>query len=228
LAWAPAGSVNHGISAGPTKPSAQPPGQGGPRSSALISSCGPRLVASRQRLKQLDPGGRVVGRQFSTSGHGGAERSWCQTLTQGRVFVSGRRELIPRPLEAFPLQVEADLPDGRDLPPVAFTTACSNTEASKVVRGGCGLRPDAGACAQTKRVVLKERTNSPYSTPTSSMVSWRSPGQNCGGESVRFISLALVLPALRRLLVRAAEAVVRWSKPSSKVGKARVARRRGA
>jgi len=122
-----------------------------------LPSCGPDLVGqSASRSNRLDvhlpgraPG--ASGRQiFDKPGMEVAKRSWVPDVDPGpRFCLQGRRE-TDRALEAFRRKVE-----GRICPWMAGSPSRwlhrlpAPTRSQQGVRGGCGLRPDGLACAQT-------------------------------------------------------------------------------
>ncbi|TWB95120.1 23S rRNA (cytidine1920-2'-O)/16S rRNA (cytidine1409-2'-O)-methyltransferase [Synechococcus sp. Ace-Pa] len=180
------------------------------------------LVASRQQAQQLIRAGRVrLGGQIFDKPGMEVRAELVPDVDPGPRFVSRGGEKLIAALEAFPLQVEGRICLDGGISTGGFTDCLLQHGASKVYGVDVGYGQTAWSLRTDERVVLKERTNLRHLHSD----QLYGPGDlwaDLAVADLSFISLALVLPALRRLLVaEQAEAVV-LVKPQFEVGKARV------
>jgi len=179
------------------------------------------LAASRQQAQQLIRSGRVRSGTTVLDKPGmGVEASLPLAVEQPPRFVSRGGEKLLAALESLPIAVEGRICLDGGISTGGFTDCLLQHGAARVYGVDVGYGQTAWSLRTDPRVVLRERTNLRHLEPA----DLYDPGDawpDLAVADVSFIGLARVLPALRRLLVRPAEAIL-LVKPQFEVGPARV------
>ncbi|MBC1260718.1 TlyA family RNA methyltransferase [Synechococcus sp. BSF8S] len=180
------------------------------------------LAASRQQAQQLIRAGRV------RSGDRVLDKPGQEVPAELRPevshpprFVSRGGEKLVAALEAFPLEVQGRVCLDGGISTGGFSDCLLQHGAARVYGIDVGYGQTAWSLRTDPRVVLRERTNLRRLTPEQ-LYGPDDVWPDLAVADVSFISLALVLPALRALLQpRGAEAVL-LVKPQFEVGRERV------
>jgi 23S rRNA (cytidine1920-2'-O)/16S rRNA (cytidine1409-2'-O)-methyltransferase len=181
------------------------------------------LVTSRQQAQQLIRAGRVrSGDQvLDKPGTDVAPEQELQVQHPPR-FVSRGGEKLLAALEAFPLEVSGRVCLDGGISTGGFTDCLLQHGAKRVYGIDVGYGQTAWSLRSDGRVVLKERTNLRHLV-AADLYGEADPWPDLAVADVSFISLGLVLPALKGLLSPQAIAeLVVLVKPQFEVGKARV------
>ncbi|QNI95387.1 ribosomal RNA methyltransferase FtsJ family [Synechococcus sp. A15-127] len=184
------------------------------------------LAASRQQAQQLIRAGKVRDGAGQLLDKPGVEVSGDLELQveQPPRFVSRGGEKLLAGLKAFPIVVNGRVCLDGGISTGGFTDCLLQHGASRVYGVDVGYGQTAWSLRTDPRVVLRERTNLRHLEPPQ-LYGETDPWPSLAVTDVSFISLRLILPALRRLLrpeaERTPEALV-LVKPQFEVGKERV------
>jgi len=179
------------------------------------------LAASRQQAQQLIRSGRVRSGTTVLDKPGMAVApSLPLAVEQPPRFVSRGGEKLVAALEALPIAVEGRICLDGGISTGGFSDCLLQHGAARVYGIDVGYGQTAWSLRTDPRVVLRERTNLRHLEPAE-LYGPNDPWPDFAVADVSFISLARVLPALRRLLRRPAEAVL-LVKPQFEVGPGRV------
>jgi len=181
------------------------------------------LVTSRQQAQQLIRAGRV------RSGDQVLDKPGTDVVPEQELqvqhpprFVSRGGEKLLAALEAFPLEVSGRVCLDGGISTGGFTDCLLQHGAKRVYGIDVGYGQTAWSLRSDGRVVLKERTNLRHLV-AADLYGEADPWPDLAVADVSFISLGLVLPALKGLLSPQAIAeLVVLVKPQFEVGKARV------
>ena len=183
------------------------------------------LVASRQQAQQLIRAGKVrdgAGTVLDKPGHDVKDTLQLQVEHPPR-FVSRGGEKLLAGLAAFPISVQGRICLDGGISTGGFTDCLLQHGAKRVYGVDVGYGQTAWSLRTDDRVVLRERTNLRHLQPEA-LYGEADPWPTLAVTDVSFISLRLILPALRRLLHGSdAEALV-LVKPQFEVGRDRVGR----
>lgn len=188
------------------------------------------LAASRQQAQQLIRAGRVRAgeRILDKPGAAVAETVALQVLQPAR-FVSRGGEKLLAAIDAFPLDLAGRICLDGGISTGGFTDCLLQHGAARVYGIDVGYGQTAWRLRTDPRVVLRERTNLRHLQPEV-LYNPGDPWPDLAVADVSFISLSLVLPAVRKLLKAPAvekpcqpEAVL-LVKPQFEVGRSRVGR----
>jgi len=179
------------------------------------------LAASRQQAQQLIRSGRVRSGTTVLDKPGMAVApSLPLAVEQPPRFVSRGGEKLEAALEALEIAVEGRICLDGGISTGGFSDCLLQHGAARVYGIDVGYGQTAWSLRTDPRVVLRERTNLRHLEPAE-LYGPNDPWPDFAVADVSFISLARVLPALRRLLRRPAEAVL-LVKPQFEVGPGRV------
>ena len=184
------------------------------------------LAVSRQQAQQLIRAGKVRDGAGQLLDKPGVEVSNDLELQveQPPRFVSRGGEKLLAGLQAFQIVVEGRVCLDGGISTGGFTDCLLQHGASRVYGVDVGYGQTSWSLRTDPRVVLRERTNLRHLEPQQ-LYGETDLWPSLAVTDVSFISLRLILPALRRLLRRAAdkppEALV-LVKPQFEVGKDRV------
>jgi 23S rRNA (cytidine1920-2'-O)/16S rRNA (cytidine1409-2'-O)-methyltransferase len=183
------------------------------------------LVASRQQAQQLIRAGKVrdgAGTVLDKPGHDVKDTLQLQVEHPPR-FVSRGGEKLLAGLDAFPISVKERICLDGGISTGGFTDCLLQHGAKRVYGVDVGYGQTAWSLRTDDRVVLRERTNLRHLQPEG-LYGEADPWPTLAVTDVSFISLRLILPAMRRLLHGSeAEALV-LVKPQFEVGRDRVGR----
>ena len=181
------------------------------------------LVASRQQAQQLIRAGRVRSGDQVLDKPGTEVAPDCVLqVQQPPRFVSRGGEKLLAAVDAFSLQLEGRVCLDGGISTGGFTDCLLQHGAQRVYGIDVGYGQTAWSLRSDPRVVLKERTNLRHLVP-SDLYGPGDPWPTLAVADVSFISLGLVLPALKALMCPdAPEELVLLVKPQFEVGKARV------
>jgi 23S rRNA (cytidine1920-2'-O)/16S rRNA (cytidine1409-2'-O)-methyltransferase len=183
------------------------------------------LVASRQQAQQLIRAGKVrdgAGTVLDKPGHDVKDTLQLQVEHPPR-FVSRGGEKLLAGLKAFPIVVKDRICLDGGISTGGFTDCLLQHGAKRVYGVDVGYGQTAWSLRTDDRVILRERTNLRHLQPEA-LYGEADPWPTLAVTDVSFISLRLILPALRRLLHGSeAEALV-LVKPQFEVGRDRVGR----
>lgn len=181
------------------------------------------LVASRQQAQQLIRSGRVrAGDQVLDKPGTEVAPDLALQVQHPPRFVSRGGEKLVAALTAFPLQVDGRVCLDGGISTGGFTDCLLQHGAQRVYGIDVGYGQTAWSLRSDPRVVLKERTNLRHLEPAN-LYGPSDPWPTLAVADVSFISLALVLPALKGLLApEPGSELVLLVKPQFEVGKARV------
>ena len=184
------------------------------------------LVTSRQQAQQLIRAGKVRDGAGNLLDKPGTEVRLDLDLRveQPPRFVSRGGEKLLAGLEAYPIEVNDRVCLDGGISTGGFTDCLLQHGASRVYGVDVGYGQTAWSLRTDERLVLRERTNLRHLQPEQ-LYGDDDPWPSLAVTDVSFISLRLILPALRRLLQPqegfGAEALV-LVKPQFEVGKERV------
>jgi len=180
------------------------------------------LVASRQQAQQLIRAGKV------RSGDRILDKPGLEVLPelelqveQPQRFVSRGGEKLLAAVEAFPLALEQRVCLDGGISTGGFTDCLLQHGAARVYGVDVGYGQTAWSLRTDERLVLKERTNLRHLQPED-LYGEGDVWPDLAVADVSFIRLALVLPALGRLLQSERREAVLLVKPQFEVGKERV------
>ena len=186
------------------------------------------LAASRQQAQRLIRAGKVRdvhGQRLEKPGQEVAEESLVQVEQPPR-FVSRGGEKLLGALQVFPVEVNGRVCLDGGISTGGFTDCLLQHGASRVYGIDVGYGQTAWSLRTDERVVLRERTNLRRLT-AEELYGEADQRPTLAVADVSFISLSLVLPALRGLMItegldaKDCEAIV-LVKPQFEVGRQRV------
>ena len=186
------------------------------------------LASSRQQAQRLIRAGKVRdvhGQRLEKPGQEVAEESLVQVEQPPR-FVSRRGDKLLGALQAFPVEVNGRVCLDGGISTGGFTDCLLQHGASRVYGIDVGYGQTAWSLRNDERVVLRERTNLRRLT-AEELYGEADQRPTLAVADVSFISLSLVLPALRALMItegldaKDCEAIV-LVKPQFEVGRQRV------
>ncbi len=190
------------------------------------------LCSSRQQAQRLIRAGKVrVDRQIVDKPGTEVKPNAAIELEQKPPYVSRGGEKLAKALETFKIEVEGRICIDGGISTGGFTDCLLKAGAKQVYGIDVGYGQVAWNLRQDERVILLERTNFRYLTPS------QLYGGLAGGEALRvrppadlgvmdlsFISLTKVLEPLWNLLVVPKE-VILLVKPQFEVGRSRVGKK---
>ena len=186
------------------------------------------LASSRQQAQRLIRAGKVRdahGQRLEKPGQEVPEDAPVQVEQPPR-FVSRGGEKLLGALSAFPVQVQGRVCLDGGISTGGFTDCLLQHGASRVYGIDVGYGQTAWSLRTDERVILRERTNLRRLTPQD-LYGANDQRPTLAVADVSFISLGLVLPALRGLMISEGsetdhcEAIV-LVKPQFEVGRQRV------
>ena len=186
------------------------------------------LAASRQQAQRLIRAGKVRdvhGQRLEKPGQEVAEESLVQVEQPPR-FVSRGGDKLLGALQVFPVEVNGRVCLDGGISTGGFTDCLLQHGASRVYGIDVGYGQTAWSLRTDERVVLRERTNLRRLT-AEELYGDDDQRPTLAVADVSFISLSLVLPALRGLMItegldaKDCEAIV-LVKPQFEVGRQRV------
>ena len=186
------------------------------------------LASSRQQAQRLIRAGKVRdvhGQRLEKPGQEVAEESLVQVEQPPR-FVSRGGDKLLGALKAFPVEVNGRICLDGGISTGGFTDCLLQHGASRVYGIDVGYGQTAWSLRTDERVVLRERTNLRRLT-AEELYGDDEQRPTLAVADVSFISLSLVLPALRGLMItegldaKDCEAIV-LVKPQFEVGRQRV------
>jgi 23S rRNA (cytidine1920-2'-O)/16S rRNA (cytidine1409-2'-O)-methyltransferase len=181
------------------------------------------LVPTRQQAQQLIRAGKVRdgrGQLLDKPGQQVAADLEVRVETPPR-FVSRGGEKLLGALETFPLVVEGRVCLDGGISTGGFTDCLLQHGASRVYGIDVGYGQTAWSLRTDPRVVLRERTNLRRLTPDD-LYGPDDPLPDLAVADVSFISLGLVMPAIKALLRQEGSEALLLVKPQFEVGRARV------
>lgn len=179
------------------------------------------LAASRQQAQQWIRAGRVRSGSSVLDKPGQAVAVGLPLeVERPPRFVSRGGEKLAAALEALPIRVQDRVCLDGGISTGGFTDCLLQHGAAQVYGIDVGYGQTAWSLRTDPRLVLRERVNLRH-LEAADLYGPHDPWPDLAVVDVSFIGLALVLPALRRLLLRPAEAVL-LVKPQFEVGRARV------
>ena len=180
------------------------------------------LATSRQQAQQLIRAGKV------RSGDRVLDKPGLDVLPdlplqveQPPRFVSRGGEKLLGALEAFPIELAGRVCLDGGISTGGFTDCLLQHGASRVYGVDVGYGQTAWSLRTDPRLVLKERTNLRHLEPAD-LYDNEDPRPDLAVADVSFIRLALVLPAIGRLLRPERREALLLVKPQFEVGKERV------
>ena len=186
------------------------------------------LASSRQQAQRLIRAGKVRdvhGQRLEKPGQEVAEESLVQVEQPPR-FVSRGGDKLLGALQVFPVEVNGRVCLDGGISTGGFTDCLLQQGASRVYGIDVGYGQTAWSLRTDERVVLRERTNLRRLT-AEELYGEADQRPTLAVADVSFISLSLVLPALRGLMItegldaKDCEAIV-LVKPQFEVGRQRV------
>jgi 23S rRNA (cytidine1920-2'-O)/16S rRNA (cytidine1409-2'-O)-methyltransferase len=179
------------------------------------------LAVSRQQAQQLIRAGRVrSGEKVLDKPGTDVAPELPLTVLQPPRYVSRGGEKLEAALDAFPIAIEGRVCLDGGISTGGFSDCLLQRGAARVYGIDVGYGQTAWSLRSDPRVVLRERTNLRHLTPEQ-LYGPEDRRPDLAVADVSFIALALVLPALLRLLQPAADLVL-LVKPQFEVGKQRV------
>ena len=177
------------------------------------------LAASRQQAQQLIRAGKVRSgdRVLDKPGLELALEAELQ-VEQPQRFVSRGGEKLLAAIEAFPLALEGRVCLDGGISTGGFSDCLLQHGAARVYGVDVGYGQTAWSLRTDPRLVLKERTNLRHLQPEQ-LYGEADPWPDLAVADVSFIRLALVLPALGRLLRPERREALLLVKPQFEVGK---------
>lgn len=180
------------------------------------------LAASRQQAQQLIRAGKVRSGDKVLDKPGLDVQPEIELqVEQPARFVSRGGEKLIAALEAFPIALAERVCLDGGISTGGFTDCLLQHGASRVYGIDVGYGQTAWSLRTDSRLVLKERTNLRHLTPDE-IYGAADPWPDLAVADVSFIRLALVLPALGRLLQAERREALLLVKPQFEVGKERV------
>ena len=166
------------------------------------------LAASRQQAQQLIRSGRVRSGTTVLDKPGVAvAASLPLAVEHPPRFVSRGGDKLVAALEALPIALEGRICLDGGISTGGFSDCLLQHGAARVYGIDVGYGQTAWSLRTDPRVVLRERTNLRHLEPAE-LYDPSDPWPDLAVADVSFIALARVLPAIRRLLRRPAEAIL--------------------
>lgn len=137
-------------------------------------------------------------------------------------YVSRGGEKLAKALKSFLIDAKGRICLDGGISTGGFTDCLLQAGAAKVYGVDVGYGQVAWSLRQDDRVILKERTNLRYLTPTE--LYGDAPLPDLGVVDVSFISLTKILPALKELLASPKELVL-LVKPQFEVGRSKIGKK---
>ena len=182
-----------------------------------------KLCPSRQQAQRLIRAGKVrVNQQIVDKPGTEIDLSAQIQLQQQPPYVSRGGEKLAKALEIFPISVAGRICLDGGISTGGFTDCLLKNGAKRVYGVDVGYGQVAWTLRQDQRVILKERTNFRYLTP--SQLYGEDPPADFGVMDLSFISLTKVLEPLWKLLNPPQE-VILLVKPQFEVGRSRVGKK---
>ena len=181
------------------------------------------LAASRQQAQQLIRAGRVrdpSGTLLDKPGQA-VPADLVPRVEQPPRFVSRGGEKLAAALAAFPILLDGRICLDGGISTGGFSDCLLQGGAARVYGIDVGYGQTAWSLRTDDRLVLRERTNLRHLQPED-LFGPTDPWPDLAVADVSFISLALVLPALGRLLAPGPAEAVLLVKPQFEVGRQRV------
>jgi 23S rRNA (cytidine1920-2'-O)/16S rRNA (cytidine1409-2'-O)-methyltransferase len=179
------------------------------------------LAASRQQAQQLIRSGRVRSGTAVLDKPGVAVRTGLAlAVEQPPRFVSRGGEKLVAALDALPIRVEGRVCLDAGISTGGFSDCLLQRGAARIYGIDVGYGQTAWSLRSDPRLLLRERTNL-RRLSAAELYGPGDPWPDLAVADLSFISLTLVLPALRALLLPLAEAVL-LVKPQFEVGRERV------
>ena len=181
------------------------------------------LVPSRQKAQQLIRAGKVRDRAGAVLDKPGTVVSAeCELRVEHpQRFVSRGGEKLLAGLKAFPINVNGRICLDGGISTGGFTDCLLQHGAARVYGVDVGYGQTAWSLRTDPRVVLRERTNLRH-LQADQLFQEGDPRPSLAVSDVSFISLRLILPALRRLLSGPQPEALVLVKPQFEVGRERV------
>jgi 23S rRNA (cytidine1920-2'-O)/16S rRNA (cytidine1409-2'-O)-methyltransferase len=181
------------------------------------------LCSSRQQAQRLIRAGKVrVNEQIIDKPGTEVQSNAAIELQQQPPYVSRGGEKLAKALETFDIRVEGRICVDGGISTGGFTDCLLKAGAKQVYGIDVGYGQVAWNLRQDERVILLERTNFRYLTP--SQLYGTRPPADLGVMDLSFISLTKVLETLWNLLVVPKE-VILLVKPQFEVGRSRVGKK---
>ena len=181
------------------------------------------LCASRQQAQRLIRAGWVKVNQKLT------DKPGTEVDTEAKIeirkkpkYVSRGGEKLAKALAEFKITVTDRICLDGGISTGGFTDCLLQAGAAKVYGVDVGYGQVAWSLRTDNRLILKERTNFRYLTP--SQLYGDLPAADLGVMDLSFISLTKVLEPLKNLLIEPKEAIV-LVKPQFEVGRSRVGKK---
>jgi 23S rRNA (cytidine1920-2'-O)/16S rRNA (cytidine1409-2'-O)-methyltransferase len=182
------------------------------------------LCASRQQAQRLIQAGEVMVNQVLVDKAGTEIDVTARVeVKQRSPFVSRGGEKLAKALKEFSIPVSDRICLDGGISTGGFTDCLLQAGAARVYGIDVGYGQVAWSIRQDPRVVLRERTNLRYLTPTD-LYKPNEAYADLGVADVSFISLTKVLPALWNLLHPPRD-VILLVKPQFEVGKEKVGKK---
>lgn len=179
------------------------------------------LACSRQQAQQLIRSGRVRSGSSVLDKPGVAVAAGLPlAVEQPPRFVSRGGEKLVAALSALPIEVKGRTCLDGGISTGGFSDCLLQHGAERIYGIDVGYGQTAWSLRTDSRLVLRERTNLRHLEPPD-LYGPQDPWPDLAVADLSFISLTLVLPALRRLLQRPSEALL-LVKPQFEVGRGRV------
>ncbi len=179
------------------------------------------LAVSRQQAQQLIRSGRVRSGTAVLDKPGVAVRTGLAlAVEQPPRFVSRGGEKLVAALDALPIRVEGRVCLDAGISTGGFSDCLLQRGAARIYGIDVGYGQTAWSLRSDPRLLLRERTNL-RRLSAAELYGPADPWPDLAVADLSFISLTLVLPALRALLLPRAEAVL-LVKPQFEVGRERV------
>ncbi len=182
------------------------------------------LASSRQQAQQLIRAGRVRSGDRVLDKPGTAvSPELVPEVEQPPRFVSRGGEKLAAALDAFPIEPAGRICLDGGISTGGFTDCLLQHGAARVYGIDVGYGQTAWSLRTDGRVVLRERTNLRH-LDARTLYATDDPWPDLAVADLSFIALALVLPALVRLLSPEGGEAVLLVKPQFEVGRQRVGR----
>lgn len=179
------------------------------------------LVESRQRAQSMIMAGQVLveGKRVDKAGASVQENAMIELKGQGLPYVSRGGLKLEKALDTFQIDLKGAYAIDAGASTGGFTDCMLQRGAQKVYAVDVGYGQLAWTLRSDPRVICMERTNVRYLTP-----EVISEALDFASIDVSFISLKLILPAIRALL-RESGSVVCLVKPQFEAGKEKVGKK---
>ncbi len=185
----------------------------------LTKGCAP----SREKAQQLIRAGKVRDIAGNILDKPGQEVSKDLDLIvkESPRFVSRGGEKLAAALDAFPINIQGRICIDAGISTGGFTDCLLQRGASRIYGIDVGYGQTDWSLRNDSRVVLKERTNI-RNLKSSQLYGLGDPYPNFAVADLSFISLRLVLPSIKSLLLESNPEALLLVKPQFEVGRERV------